>query len=287
MSVFFVLLSSRHSKLKQLVMGGIRNHQVCARCRNHGDRVLLKGHKRHCQYKTCSCEKCLVTKDRQSFIAKEIAMHRYEIKSKSESESSCSQGLKLNIVRSKSWEETSMQIPIRTISAKISKKSLKFNRNSTEVRKNQLCSRCRNHGQDQLLRGHKNMCPFANCICEKCEITMKRREIMAKQIKDYRSLKIPTETASSPEINSPLVPDFKALFIEPHDQSDSFVDYEPVENRDLFFMIQSLYEKYGNQNSYNKVQLIYAFAHLANGKWDTVNKALDIGKNFFCENSSF
>lgn len=254
-------------------MGGIRNLQVCARCRNHGVRVILKGHKKHCPHKLCSCDKCLVTKDRQSFIAKEIAMHRYEIKNKSESDSNPTPGLKLNLVRSKSMEEKSLQSSVRE-----SKRSSKYGKRSGEVRKDQLCSRCRNHGQNQLLRGHKNACPFANCICEKCEITVKRREIMAKQIKDYRSLKVSDESMSSQDLEPTIVvPDFKALFIEPLNPQP-FVGYEPVEDRDLFFMIQSLYEKYANQNTHNKVQLIYAFAHLARGRWDVIEKALDKGE---------
>lgn len=101
---------------------------------------------------------------------------------------------------------------------------------------------------------------------------------MAKQIKDYRLLKVSDESTSSQDLEPTIiVPDFKALFIEPLNPQP-FVGYEPVEDRDLFFMIQSLYEKYANQNTHNKVQLIYAFAHLARGKWDVIEKALDKGE---------
>lgn len=105
---------------------------------------------------------------------------------------------------------------------------------------------------------------------------MKRREIMAKQIKDYRNLKTTDESESSPDIlESPeIIQNFGNL----HVQRQTFVDYEPMENRDVFFMIQSLYEKYANQNSENKIQLIYAFAHLAKGNWNVIEKALEKGE---------
>jgi DM DNA binding domain len=196
-------------------------------------------------------------------------MHRYEIKNQSEPDGKVSMGLKLNLVRSKSTDEKTTKSELVAKSPKIISKLHK-----SEVRKDQQCSRCRNHGKFQLLRGHKNACPFANCICSKCEITMKRREIMAKQIKDYRNLKTTDEVISSPEVlESPeIVPDFENLCVQ------HFVDYEPMENRDLFFMIQSLYEKYANQNNENKIQLIYAFAHLAKGNWDEIEKALEKGE---------
>lgn len=261
-------------------MGGIRNFQVCARCRNHEIRIILKGHKKNCPFKFCSCVKCLVTKDRQSFIAKEIAMHRYEIKNSSDSNNNrVKHGIKLNLVRSKSVDEKSLrsQFPITKASKKISKHP----KSNGEVRKDQLCSRCRNHGVNQLLRGHKNACPFANCICDKCEITLKRREIMAKQIKDYRMLKVPDGSTSSSETFESTVKFASPEIVPDEDNINSehqFVEYEPIENRDIFFMVQSLFEKYATRNTEKNVQLVYAFAHLAKGNWPTIEKALMKGE---------
>lgn len=104
---------------------------------------------------------------------------------------------------------------------------------------------------------------------------MKRREIMAKQIKDYRNLK--PDDINSPEIlGSPeITTGIQNLCVQ------QLVDYEHIEDRDIFFMIQSLFEKYTNQTNEAKVQLVYAFAHLAKGNWERIEKALEIGEKVF------
>ncbi|KAK6736886.1 hypothetical protein RB195_019527 [Necator americanus] len=49
----------------------------CARCRQHGFRVPLRGHKRVlCQFSTCKCEMCELVEDRRSLMAKQIKLRR-------------------------------------------------------------------------------------------------------------------------------------------------------------------------------------------------------------------
>ena len=50
----------------------------CARCRNHGYTVNLKGHKGFCPHKSCTCELCGLVKERQEVSKRQIKLRRQQ-----------------------------------------------------------------------------------------------------------------------------------------------------------------------------------------------------------------
>jgi hypothetical protein len=56
-----------------------RKESNCVRCRNHGLRVTLKGHKTYCPYASCTCDKCRFTAEQQRQMRLQGAIRRQEI----------------------------------------------------------------------------------------------------------------------------------------------------------------------------------------------------------------
>lgn len=55
-----------------------RKESNCVRCRNHGLKTTLRGHKQYCPYGACSCDKCRFTAEQQRQMRLQNAIRRAE-----------------------------------------------------------------------------------------------------------------------------------------------------------------------------------------------------------------
>ena len=52
------------------------SYPTCSKCRNHWLKIRVKGHKRFCKYRDCTCEKCSLVAEGQKISALRMAVWR-------------------------------------------------------------------------------------------------------------------------------------------------------------------------------------------------------------------
>lgn len=58
-----------------------RKESNCVKCRNHGLKITLRGHKQYCPYSACSCDKCRFTNEQCRQMRLQNAIRRAEVQS--------------------------------------------------------------------------------------------------------------------------------------------------------------------------------------------------------------
>lgn len=144
-----------------------RQQQKCAMCRNHGFDTSKKGHKK-CFFEQeehyAGCELCRVSIQRRKTGASEIRRRREATQ-----------------LTGNSYEE--------------------FQPNYFHSRrKPQECRKCRNHDRSSLISGgHRRLCRFKDCLCDKCSETNELRNSMKIENKHKRAVKCLETNPNSPD----------------------------------------------------------------------------------------
>ncbi|XP_015792620.1 doublesex- and mab-3-related transcription factor A1 [Tetranychus urticae] len=142
---------------------------LCARCRNHGEKVPKKGHKRFCRFASCTCINCVIIAERQIVSAKQVALRRQQEQDKKYGPLGSSSRCSNDPDKSDADDRDDVN------------KGFLQSEDSQSTSRHPLCARCRNHGEEVLKKGHKRFCKFAACTCVNCVLISERQRLMAKQ----------------------------------------------------------------------------------------------------------
>lgn len=183
-----------------------RSSYMCRKCRAHGKRLAVKGHKRNCPFRNCTCAVCSLVNYGRHIVAKQIALYRDQKNHHHFNHShqqiphphhQYSMGLRSAAYQLNNGIRTFLGQPDSLGTADI-KRAKDGDLTGRGIRSDKLhntndmieddgphCRRCRNHGESNPWKGHKKTCPYRCCICQQCILISLRKSNEKNLSKSY------------------------------------------------------------------------------------------------------
>ncbi|XP_066911688.1 protein doublesex-like isoform X2 [Clytia hemisphaerica] len=99
------------------------------------------------------------------------------------------------------------------------------------------CARCRNHGLDRELKGHKEKCEFKDCTCRSCLVVVERQKITAARVAHLRQQR---KVAAKRGV---AIPNHKYSHYNPLTEEEEYILSSPLQKKTTSGKISPTYHQ--------------------------------------------